>query len=148
MCWASAHRNRIRLRMKRARYTIGETGDNFIMSAVQPLIPSKKIAAFCKRWEVVEFALFGSAVREDFSPQSDIDVLVSFAPQSDWGLFEHIQMKQELKELFGREVDLVTRRALEQSRNALLRSEILSTMKLLYPEHESARCLSIGMTLF
>jgi uncharacterized protein len=113
-----------------------ETGYNFNMVAVQTLVPSKKIAAFCKRWKVVEFALFGSAVREDFSPQSDIDALVSFAPQSDWGLFDHIQMKQELKELFGREVDLVTRRALEQSRNALLRSEILGTVKVLYSEHE------------
>jgi uncharacterized protein len=63
---------------------------------------------------------------------SDIDTLVSFAPQSDWGLFDHIQMKQELKELCGREVDLVTRRALEQSRNALLRSEILGTAQVLY----------------
>ncbi len=96
----------------------------------------KKIAAFCKRWKVIEFALFGSAVRDDFSLRSDIDVLVSFAAQSDWGLFDHIQMKQELKELFGREVDLVTRRALEQSPNALLRSEILNTAKVLYAEHE------------
>jgi predicted nucleotidyltransferase len=108
------------------------------MVAVQTLVPSKKIAAFCKRWKVIEFALFGSAVREDFSPQSDIDTLVFFAPQSDWGLFDHIQMKQELKELFGREVDLVTRRAVDQSRNALLRSEILSTAKVLYSERESA----------
>jgi predicted nucleotidyltransferase len=100
--------------------------------------PLKKIATFCKRWQVVEFALFGSAVRDDFSPQSDIDALVSFAPQSDWGLFEHIQMKQELNEIFGREVDLITRRALEQSRNALLRAEILNTTKVLYHEHEGA----------
>jgi predicted nucleotidyltransferase len=59
------------------------------MATVQTLVPSKKIAAFCKRWKVVELALFGSAVREDFSPHSDIDALVSFAPQSDWGLFDH-----------------------------------------------------------
>jgi hypothetical protein len=110
---------------------------NLNMVAVQMPVPHKKIAAFCKRWKVVEFALFGSAVREDFSLQSDIDALVSFAPQSDWGLFDHIQMKQELKELFGREVDLITRRALEQSRNALLRSEILSTAKVLYAEREA-----------
>jgi len=109
------------------------------MVAVQTLVPSKKIASFCKRWKVVEFALFGSVVREDFSPQSDVDALVSFAPHSDWGLFDHIQMKQELKELFGREVDLVTPRALEQSRNALLRSEILSTAKVLYSQSENAQ---------
>jgi predicted nucleotidyltransferase len=98
--------------------------------------PLKRIAAFCKRWKVVEFAVFGSALREDFSPQSDIDALVSFALHSDWGLFDHVQMKQELKELFGREVDLVTRRALEQSRNALLRSEILHTARVLYSDGE------------
>ena len=108
------------------------------MVAVQTLVPTKKIAAFCKRWKVVEFALFGSVVREDFSPQSDVDALVSFSPHSDWGLFDHIQMKQELKELFGREVDLVTLRALEQSRNALLRSEILSTAKVLYSQSGNA----------
>lgn len=106
------------------------------MVAVQTLVSARKIAAFCKRWKVVEFALFGSVVRGDFSPQSDIDALVSFAPHSQWGLFDHIRMKQELKELFGRDVDLVTRRALEQSRNPLLRSEILDTAKVLYSEHE------------
>jgi predicted nucleotidyltransferase len=102
------------------------------MVAVQMLIPRKKIAAFCKRWRVEELALFGSAVRDDFSPQSDIDLLVSFAPQSDWSLFDHLKMKLELKQLFGREVDLITHRALEQSRNELLRSEILNSARVLY----------------
>jgi uncharacterized protein len=102
------------------------------MVAVQTLVPPKKVAAFCKRWKVAELALFGSALRDDFSAQSDIDLLVSFAPHSDWSLFDHIQMKLELKQLFGREVDLITRRALEQSRNPLLRSEILNSAKVLY----------------
>jgi predicted nucleotidyltransferase len=106
------------------------------MNAIHLPFPSKKIATFCKCWKVVEFALFGSSVRDDFSARSDIDALVSFAPQSDWGLLDHFQMQHELKELFEREVDLVTRRALEQSRNALLRSEILNTEKVLYPESE------------
>jgi predicted nucleotidyltransferase len=107
------------------------------MEATKLPLSRKKIAAFCKRWKVTEFALFGSALREDFSSQSDIDVLVSFSPQSDWGLFEHIQMKLELKELFGHNVDLVTRKALEQSRNSLLRSEILNTAKVLYSMPEA-----------
>lgn len=105
---------------------------------VQLSVPRKVLAAFCKRWKVVELALFGSAVRDDFALDSDIDVLVSFAPRSDWGLFDHIQMKQELKKLFGREVDLVTRRALEQSRNDLLRSEILGSAKVIFSEAENA----------
>ena len=117
---------------------------NFSMAVVRTFVPRKKIAAFCKRWKVVEFALFGSAVRDDFSSKSDIDALVSFAPRSDWGLFEHIQMKQELKELFGREVDLVTRRALEQSQNTLLRSEILNTAEVLYPAREAAHVKASG----
>ena len=114
------------------------------MLALPALVHAKKIAAFSKRCEVVEFALFGSAVREDFSPQSDVDALVTFAPHSDWGLLYHIQMKQELKELFGREVVLVTRHAWEQSRNALLRSEILGTAKLLYSEHKSVHAETSG----
>jgi predicted nucleotidyltransferase len=94
----------------------------------------KKIAAFCKRWKVVEFSLFGSALRGDFSAQSDIDALVSFAPHCDWGLFDHVRMRQELQELFGRNVDLVTRGALEQSHNTLLRSEILGTARVIYSD--------------
>jgi hypothetical protein len=116
----------------------GESGYILNMAALQSLVPRKKIAAFCKHWKVVEFALFGSAVREDFSAQSDIDALVSFAPHSTWSLFDHVQMKQELQEIFGREVDLITRRALEQSHNTLLRSEILGTARTVYSEHEHA----------
>lgn len=98
----------------------------------------QKLDDFCKRWQVVELFVFGSATRDDFSDQSDIDLLVSFAETSDWGLFEHIQMKHELKELFGRDVDLITQRSLRQSRNQLLREEILSTASLLYSINEKA----------
>ena len=114
------------------------------MVALHTRVPRKKIAAFCKRWKVVEFALFGSVVREDFSAQSDIDALVSFAPHSNWSLFDHVQMKEELKEIFGREVDLITRRALDQSRNGLLRSEILGTAKTLYSEPDHANVQASG----
>ncbi len=107
---------------------------NLSVLAINRLAPPQKIDAFCQRWQVAELALFGSATRDDFSAQSDIDLLVSFSPSSNWGLFEHIQMKLELKELFGREVDLVTRRSLEQSRNSLLRAEILSSTRVLYPK--------------
>ncbi|MCX6053518.1 MAG: nucleotidyltransferase family protein [Chloroflexi bacterium] len=102
------------------------------MVVPKALVSRKKISAFCKRWKAEEFSLFGSVVREDFSSQSDIDALVSFAPNSNWSLFDHVQMKQELQEIFGREVDLITRRALEQSRNTLLRSEILGSAKIIY----------------
>ncbi len=108
------------------------------MATLQLPILRKELVAFCKRWKVVEFALFGSAVRDDYTQDSDIDVLVTFAPQSAWGLFDHIQMKQELKELSKREVDLVTRRALEQSHNDLLRAEILNSAKIVYAVSEDA----------
>lgn len=102
------------------------------MLSTQITLPEKELAAFCKRWKVIEFALFGSALRDDFSPESDIDALVDFSPENEWGLFDHIQMKQELKALFGRDVDLITQRALEQSRNDLLRDEILENAKVIY----------------
>lgn len=108
------------------------------MVALQLLVPRKKIAAFCKRWKEVEFVLFGMAVREDFSAQSDTDALVSFAPHSNWSIFDHVQIKQELQEIFGREVNLITRRALEQSRNTLLRAEIPGSAKIHYSEQEHA----------
>ena len=67
------------------------------MSTVQITLPRKKINEFCRRWNVVEFSLFGSALREDFKPQSDIDVLVTFAPTAHIGLFEIAQMQIELE---------------------------------------------------
>jgi predicted nucleotidyltransferase len=73
-----------------------------------------------------------SAVREDFSARSDIDALVSFAPHSNWSLFDHVQMNQELQEIFRREVNLITRRALEQSCNTLLRAEILGFARYIF----------------
>ncbi len=102
------------------------------MLATQTLLSQKEFTTFCKRWRIIEFALFGSAVRDDFSPESDIDALVDFSAKSEWGLFDHIQMKQELKSLFGRDVDLITQRALEQSHNDLLRTEILNSAKVIY----------------
>jgi len=109
---------------------------NKFMLAARSLVPPRKIISFCKRWKVVEFALFGSAVRDDFSSKSDIDAFVSFSSHAEWGLFDHLRMEQELAGLFGREVDLVTRRALEQSRNSLLRSEILDSAQVLYTERQ------------
>ncbi len=91
------------------------------------------ITSFCQRWSIRELAVFGSALRDDLSPESDIDFLVTFAEQADWGLLEHVQMEQELHALFNRSVDLVSRRALERSHNWLLRNEILRTARVLYP---------------
>jgi predicted nucleotidyltransferase len=95
-------------------------------------VPEREIAAFCSRWHIVELALFGSALRADFGPDSDLDVLATFAPEADWGLLDHLRMEDELARLFGRKIDLFTRRAVEQSHNWLRREEILNTAEVIY----------------
>ena len=92
----------------------------------------KQIAAFCKRWKICELALFGSVLRDDFTSDSDIDFLVRFAPDAEWSLLDHVQMEEELSALLNRRVDMVSRRAIEQSRNPIRRHAILSTARVLY----------------
>lgn len=95
-------------------------------------IPETRIREFCMRWKVREFALFGSVLRDDFGPGSDVDVLIDFEPDAHHTLFDLVTMSDELREIFGREVDLLTRRGVEQSRNYIRRKEILSTMEVFY----------------
>jgi predicted nucleotidyltransferase len=95
-------------------------------------IPKEKIVEFCQKWKIREFAFFGSVLREDFRPDSDIDVVVDFEPDVSRTLFDLVSMIDELKEIFGREVDLMTRRAVEQSRNYIRRREILSTLEVVH----------------
>lgn len=95
-------------------------------------IPQEQIAAFCRRWKVVEFSLFGSALREDFGPESDVDVLVSFAGDTPWSLMALVRMEEELEQIFGREVDLVERAAVERSENYIRRRHILSSAEPVY----------------
>ncbi len=95
-------------------------------------LPRKKIAAFCKRWNVSEFAIFGSALRADFRPDSDIDVLVSFAPDAKVSLFDMVHMQDELKQIFSRDVDLISRRGVETSRNYLRRKAILESAQMIH----------------
>ena len=95
-------------------------------------IPRKKIADFCKRWNVSEFAIFGSALRADFRPDSDIDVLVSFAPEARVSLFDMVHMQDELKQIFNSEVDLISKRGVETSRNYLRRKAILESAQVIH----------------
>ena len=94
--------------------------------------PADGVAAFCRRWGVRELALFGSALRDDFRPDSDVDVLVSFLSEMKPTLGDLDRMARELEDLFGRPVDLVERRAVEQSPNYLRRQQILSTAEVVY----------------
>jgi predicted nucleotidyltransferase len=95
-------------------------------------LSQEKIAEFCQRWRIDEFALFGSVLRDDFGPDSDLDVLVTFAPEAEWSLFDHLRMEDELKHLLSRKIDLLSREAVERSHNKLRRQEILSTVQVVY----------------
>jgi hypothetical protein len=91
-----------------------------------------KIAAFCRHWKIAEVALFGSVLRDDFRPDSDIDVLVTFAPDVSWRFYDLVSMKQELETMFGRPVDLIEKRLVEQSENYIRRKHILNHMETIY----------------
>ena len=99
--------------------------------SVQVLLASA-LPGFCIRWKITELALFGSALRSDFQQDSDVDLLVTFAEDASWSLLDHIAMQQELQGILGRDVDLVSRRALMGSENYLRRDEILNNMQVIY----------------
>jgi predicted nucleotidyltransferase len=102
------------------------------MTLLETQLPAQPIADFCQRWRIGELALFGSVLRDDFRPDSDLDILVTFAPDADWGLLDHIRMEQELADMLGRQVDLLTRRSVEQSHNWIRRQHILDTAEVVY----------------
>jgi predicted nucleotidyltransferase len=92
-------------------------------------IPMDKIIAFCRKWKIKEFSLFGSVLREDFDPDSDVDVMVSFEEHAGWDLFDWVDMIEELKAIFGRNVDLVEKGTI---RNPFRRHSIMTTREVLY----------------
>jgi predicted nucleotidyltransferase len=95
-------------------------------------IPKEKIEDFCRKWKIVELSLFGSVLRDDFRPNSDVDFLVTFSPDAEWSLLDHMSMEEELSAIFGRKVDLVSRRAIERSQNYIRRKVILETAQPYY----------------
>ncbi len=99
------------------------------MTRAQIDLPKEEIAKFCTKWGVSEFSFFGSVLTDDFRPDSDIDVLVIFEEDAKHTLFDLAHMEGELKQIFGREVDLLTRRGVEQSRNYIRRKSILSSLE-------------------
>jgi hypothetical protein len=90
------------------------------------------LAQFCQRWGILALSLFGSVLRDDFRPDSDVDVLVSFAAGSRHSLFDLVSMEEELRTIVGRQVDLVERSAVEQSENYIRRKAILERLEPLY----------------
>ena len=95
-------------------------------------IPHEKLAAFCQQWRIVEFSFFGSVLRGDFRQDSDVDVLVRFHPDARHTLFDMVRMQEELTGIFGRRVDLVSRRGIEQSRNYIRKNAILKSAEVVY----------------
>lgn len=96
-----------------------------VKSAVK--LPQEQLSAFCRRWRITELALFGSALRDDFRLDSDVDLLVTFEPDAPWSMLDLVTMEFELEEMFGRGVDLVERAAIEQSDNWIRRRSILES---------------------
>ncbi|MHC4248136.1 MAG: nucleotidyltransferase family protein [Planctomycetota bacterium] len=97
--------------------------------AAKIAVDREKIAEFCRRWKVKELAFFGSVLRDDFKPEGDVDVLVSFEPGDQWDLFDVLRMKRELGEILGREVDLVL---MESLVNPFRRHHILKTKQVIH----------------
>ncbi len=95
-------------------------------------LPAAEIAAFCRRWNIIELSLFGSVLRDDFGPDSDIDVLVTFGPGSPRTLSAAAQMQDEIEAIFGRKVDLIDRQSIERSANYLRRKAILNSARIVY----------------
>lgn len=106
--------------------------DSDICNGVLPIhLSSDQVQSFCRKWMISEFSLFGSVLRNDFRPDSDVDVLVSFQAGHPWSLFDLLDMQDELSGLLGRTVDLVSKGAL---RNPFRRHEILTTRRVIYAQ--------------
>ncbi len=104
------------------------------MDRTANLFPKSLITQFCQHWKIKELAVFGSVLREDFSDQSDVDVLVTFGLGAEWSLIDHIQMEEELESILGRPVDLLTKKSVEQSQNWIRREAILNSAEVVYAQ--------------
>ena len=102
------------------------------MGKPQLALPTGKIAVFCRNWRLREFSIFGSALREDFGPDNDIDVLVTFDNDARHTLFDLARMEEELRDILGRTVDIISRRGIEASQNDKRKKAILSSAKTVY----------------
>ena len=97
-------------------------------------LPTEPIAAFCRRWRIARLEVFGSVLRADFGPDSDVDLLATYAPEAHWSLLDRVRMKLELESLLNCQVDLLHRRALEKAANRPRAAAILAQAQPLYAE--------------
>ncbi|HHN46112.1 MAG TPA: DNA polymerase subunit beta [Planctomycetes bacterium] len=99
------------------------------MSKLRIQVPAERIGAICRKWKIIELSLFGSVLRDDFGPESDVDVLVAFEDDADWNVFDILALTEELKDAFDRNVDLVEKDAI---RNPFRRHNILNHHEVVY----------------
>ena len=96
-------------------------------------LPMDRVREICRRYDVAELSIFGSVLRDDFRPDSDVDFLVVFQ-NDDYGPWASklMDMERDLSRLLGRKVDLVSRRAVEKSENYIRRRQILTSREMVY----------------
>ena len=99
------------------------------MATIHIPLNRPRIINFCKQWKIIRMALFGSVLRDDFRPDSDVDVMLTFAPDAGWDLFDIIEMKFELQEMLGRDVDIMQEGTI---RNPIKRRCILEQLEVIY----------------
>lgn len=102
------------------------------MKKLQIEIPRAKVEEFCKRWNIIELSFFGSILREDFHSGSDVDILIEFSQKVSWGLLDLAKMEEELTQIFNRPVDLISKRAIINSRNWIRKQNILESAEVYY----------------
>ena len=102
------------------------------MVSVAIEIPKAQLDAYCQKWQIRKLELFGSVLRDDFGPESDVDVLATFDPDASLSLFDLVDAEFELQEIFGRPVDLLERSTVEQSENWIRRRRILESARTIY----------------
>lgn len=95
-------------------------------------LDEKKLGEFCHKWMISELAVFGSVLRDDFGPDSDVDFLATFSAGAPWNVLHHVHMEDELSAIVGRPVDLVDRGAVEKARNPFRRRSILESAQVLH----------------
>ncbi len=110
----------------------GNDSVRYTSMRIQIEMPKEKVVAFCRRNHICSLALFGSVLRDDFRPDSDVDVLIEFEPGREPGLMELIGIQDELSGILGRKVDMVERKAVERSENYIRRRHVLESVESIY----------------
>ncbi|MFH1734647.1 MAG: nucleotidyltransferase domain-containing protein [bacterium] len=95
-------------------------------------IDKKRLAEICKRWNITEVSLFGSALTKDFDEINDVDLMVSFTPECKYSLFDIVHIQDDFASLFAKPVDLAMRSAVENSANYIRRKAIINSARVIY----------------